>query len=163
MFKVGDKVLYGSDGVCEITDITEKVFNEISAKFYVLEPVFSNKSTSFVPTGNEKLTSKMKFVLSLSELQKVIKESCALSPWQNDDALRKEKFKSIISGSNIEEIVSMFKAVTVHKNELEKAGKKLHRADENAYKDALKIIYEEFSLYTEITKDDVEKIISNEK
>jgi len=162
MFKVGDKILYGAEGVCEIIDITEKNFNEVSALFYVLKPKFSNSSTFFVPTESEKLTSKMKPVLSLEEIQKFVKTSCALRPWQDDDALRKEDFKSIISGGNTEKIVSMLKAIILHKNEIERMGKKLHRADESAFKDAQKIIYEEFRLYTELTKDDIIKIISDE-
>ena len=75
MFKIGERVLYGAEGVCEIIDITEKRFNEVSALFYVLKPSFSNSSTFFVPSENEKLTSKMKPVISLEEIQKIIKKS----------------------------------------------------------------------------------------
>ena len=163
MFKVGDKVLYGSDGVCKIIDITEKSFNDVSAMFYVLEPIFSNSSTFFVPTENEKLTSKMKYILSLDELEKITEKKPPKSQWQTNDLLRKENFKMVISGGSIEDIVSVLRLIAEHKKEIEPMGKKLHKADESVYKDALKIIYEEFSLYKDLTKDDVEKIVLREK
>ena len=154
MFKVGDVVLYSSDGVCRITEITKKEFGEISATYYVLKPVFSNRSTFFVPAENEKLTSKMHAVLTKEELQKVTEKSTSFV-WQSDDALRKDEFKAILSSGDICEIVSLFKTILAHKNKIEALGKKLHRADETAFKDAQKIIYEEIALSSELTKDDV--------
>ncbi len=154
MFKIGDNVLYGSDGVCKITEITKKEFGEISATYYVLKPVFSNRSTFFVPAENEKLTSKMHAVLTKEELQSIIDKSGCLV-WQNDDVIRKDEFKDIISAGDIGQIASMFKAIIAHKNEIEALGKKLHKSDETAYKEAQKIIYEEFALSSELSKDDV--------
>ncbi len=154
MFNVGDIVLYSSDGVCKITEITKKEFGEISATYYVLKPVFTNRSTFFVPAENEKLTAKMHAVLTKEELQGVIKKSTSLV-WQSDDALRKDEFKAILSSGDFAKIVSLFKAILAHKNEIEALGKKLHRADETAFKDAQKIIYEEFALCSDLTKDDV--------
>ena len=50
MYKKGDTVLYVSEGVCKITDITEKKFGDDSIEYYILTPVFNNRSTFFVPT-----------------------------------------------------------------------------------------------------------------
>lgn len=154
MFNIGDNVLYGSDGVCKITEITKKDFGEISATYYVLKPIFTNRSTFFVPAENEKLTSKMHAVLTKEELQNIIDKSGKLI-WQDDDVIRKDEFRAIVSSGDIEKIVSMFKAILAHKNEIEALGKKLHKADEAAYKEAQKIIYEEFAMSSELTKDDV--------
>ena len=154
MFKVGDIVLYSSDGVCKITEITQKKFGEMSATYYVLKPVFTNRSTFFVPAENEKLTAKMHAVLTKEELQGVIEKSTSLV-WQNDDSLRKDEFRAILSSGDIAGIVSLFKTILAHKNKIEALGKNLHRADETAFKEAQKVIYEEFALSSELTKDDV--------
>ncbi len=158
MFKVGDTVLYGADGVCKIVEITEKSFGEISTTYYVLAPIFTNGSTFFVPTQNEKLASKMHEVLSLEEIKSIIDKSGTLT-WQENDMIRKDEFKAITSGGDFGQVVSLLKTIIAHKKEVEALGKNLHKADEIAYKEAIKIIYEEFNMSMEISKEDVLKIV----
>ena len=58
MYSIGEIVLYGSNGVCEITEITTKKIGKDSIEYYVLKPVCSDSSTLFVPTQNEMLVSR---------------------------------------------------------------------------------------------------------
>ena len=58
MYSIGEVVLYGSNGVCEITEITTKKIGKDSIEYYVLKPVCSDSSTLFVPTQNEMLVSR---------------------------------------------------------------------------------------------------------
>ncbi|MBQ4526480.1 MAG: CarD family transcriptional regulator [Clostridia bacterium] len=162
MFKSGDTVLYSSEGVCRIKEITIKNFGDTSIEYYVLEPVFNNRSTFFVPSKNEKLTSRMHTLLKYDELTEIIKNS-ADNTWIENDAQRKEIFKSILSEGEISAIISMFKTIMNHKIDIENSGKKLHKPDESAYKEAQKIIYEQFAMYVDISKDDVPAIILTQK
>ena len=61
MYKIGTVVVYGSEGVCEITEITSMKFanSENESLYYVLSPVSSRGSKVFVPCDNEALVSKM--------------------------------------------------------------------------------------------------------
>ena len=59
-FIKGEKVLYSVNGVCEITDITEKVFGKTVMRYYVLKPISNGEATLFVPVNNENLVRKMK-------------------------------------------------------------------------------------------------------
>lgn len=45
MYSIGEIVLYGSNGVCEITEITTKKIGKDSIEYYVLKPVCSDSST----------------------------------------------------------------------------------------------------------------------
>lgn len=36
MFNVNDTILYGTHGICKITDITEQKFNRSTNKYYIL-------------------------------------------------------------------------------------------------------------------------------
>lgn len=45
MYSIGEVVLYGSNGVCEITEITTKKIGKDSIEYYVLKPVCSDSST----------------------------------------------------------------------------------------------------------------------
>lgn len=163
MFNTGDTVLYGSEGVCKIIEITEKKFGDTAIEYYVLTPVFSSSSTFFVPTKNETLTSKMHPILTSGEIMSIIETTGEMDEWIENDTQRKEAFKSIVSGGEIRDIVSMLKSIVRHKSEIEGSGKKLHKADETAYKEAQKILYEEFAMVMDLSKDEVIDIICGKK
>ena len=74
MHNKNDIVLYGNQGVCKVFDIVKKeMANEVN-EYYVLKPVNDVHSTVYVPTQNEKLTSKMKKVLSVEEIYDLIND-----------------------------------------------------------------------------------------
>lgn len=163
MFKTGDTVLYGSEGVCKIIEITEKKFGDTAIEYYVLTPVFSNRSTFFVPTQNEKLTSRLHPILTNAEIMNIIETTDELSQWIDNDSDRKDAFRAIVAGGEVRDIVSMLKSIIRHKAEVESVGKKLHKADEIAYKEAQKILYEEFAMVMDVSKDEVIDIICGKK
>ena len=67
-YHVQDTVLYGQSGVCRIADIAEKDVGGGLRAYYVLQPVFEESATIFVPVGNEALTAKMRRVMSEAEI-----------------------------------------------------------------------------------------------
>lgn len=40
MYNVGDTVIYGSEGVCRISDKTERKFKNRVLSYYILQPVY---------------------------------------------------------------------------------------------------------------------------
>ena len=158
MFKQGDTVLYGNDGVCKISEITEKAFGDISIEYYILTPVFDTRSTIFVPTNNEKLISKIHRIISPEEIEKIVNE-CKSAKWIESDLKRSEKFKEIIQSGDLKKITSLIKCIYLHDEEVTACGKKLHKSDENIYKEAIKILYEQIALFFEISKENVIDIV----
>ena len=59
MFKVGDVVKYGTNGICKVTDIAFRDFLGAETEYYELKTTTGFESTFYVPTQNEALTSKM--------------------------------------------------------------------------------------------------------
>ena len=57
MFEIGDFLMYGKTGVCQLKGISkEAVLDKKEAAYYVLQPVFKNCSAVLkVPVGNEKV------------------------------------------------------------------------------------------------------------
>lgn len=151
--------MYGSDGVCKITEITQKIFGGEAIGYYILTPVFNNRSTIFVPLKNKKLTDKMQAVMSAENIGNIIKQTEDNPEWIDNDLKRSETFKHIISAGNTKELVYLIKAVCIHKEEIFKKGKKLHKADETTFKDAIRILHEELSLSLSVSKDDIEDIV----
>ena len=72
MFSVGQNVLYGTNGVCVINDITEKKVGKISMEYYVLKPLGANSSTLFVPTKNEQLVKRIRGVLTKDKIDSIL-------------------------------------------------------------------------------------------
>ncbi|MEG0593289.1 MAG: CarD family transcriptional regulator, partial [Coprobacillus sp.] len=94
MFKQGDIVLYGSEGVCVIDEVMTRQFKEEAMEYYILKSVYHPASKIFVPTQNEELMSRMKDILSKNEIYQLlddIKEEELI--WIDHDNQRKERYK----------------------------------------------------------------------
>ena len=156
MIQINDTILYGSEGVCTVTDIVEQNFGGKSARYYVLKPVYNNTSTIYVPVDNEALTAKMRQVLSAAEIYELIRaipnES---SMWIEDEAERKEIYREILQRGDRMEMLRMIKALYDHREVQRTKGKHLHTADEHFFKEAEKILYNEFALVLQIRPDQV--------
>ena len=102
----------------------------------------------------------MRPVLSADEVYSLINEMPNEDLiWIENDDERKTQFKAIISESVPEKLVQLIKMVYVHQRELENMGKKLHIADERAFKEAERILYDEFSLVLDVKSDSIPSFI----
>lgn len=162
MFEVGEKVLYSVNGVCEITDITEKTFGKTIMRYYVLKPLYNESSTLFVPVNNENLVKKMKKLMTKPELENMLSDiSENETVWNDNEVQRKEEFRQIISFGNISDILVQLKSVWLHRRKQSEKGRKLHITDEVFLRDAEKIIKEEISTVIGVSQDDVIPYIKN--
>lgn len=160
MYKVNDTVLYGTHGVCKITDITEKTFDGKTIEYYVLKPVYDEKSTIFVPVNNKALATKMHSVLSPDEIYDLIKTMPEENPiWIENEAVRKERYKEIITAGDRRELVILIKTLFLHQQKQKESGKKLHVTDERFFNDAEKMLYEEIAHVLNIKPEQVLPLI----
>ena len=73
MFKIGDRIVYGANGVMEIVDVREESIGDVSRNYYVLSSVCSRSdSLIFVPCDNERLLSVMRHLLTREEALELI-------------------------------------------------------------------------------------------
>jgi len=163
MFKVGDTVLYGVCGVCKIENIEKKSFGSTDQNYYVLVPVRDNRSTFFVPVNSEILVSKMRFVMSAEEINSAMIDNKNTVEWIENDRKRGEIFKKLATGGNFKETLALVRCIHNHSKEISGSGKKLHKNDEMLCKAALKILYEEISFNIQITNEEAEDMIFNNK
>ena len=98
MFKIGEYVVHGRNGVCKIDDITKL---EISGAdkdklYYVLVPMKSEQSKVFYPVDNNRVT--MRSVISKDQAEDIVNEIKSIEPlWINNERLREAKYKEAIS------------------------------------------------------------------
>lgn len=146
MFEVGEKVVYGSCGACEITGITEKKIGRETFSYYCLKSLTNECNTVFVPLNNQALVSKMQKILNFDELCALIKTSSLEEPiWVFDDKERKDRFRSILSSGNRMDIIKMIKGLSLEEKKRKSEGKKLRSSDEIFFKKAQNYLFGEFS------------------
>ena len=169
MYNKNDMVLYGSEGVCKVIDIIDKEMDHKVNEYYVLKPINDIHSTIYVPTQNEKLTSKIKKVLSVQEIYELISNMPNEKEiWIDNFNERKEEYTKILYSGDRKELIRLIKTLYLHQEELRKMKKRLYTVDERILKEAINILHEEFAYVLHIKKDDVvpfifEKIKLQEK
>lgn len=157
MLKIGEKVLYGAAGACTVTEICTRKFGEAGEReYYVLMPVHDARTTLYVPVDSEALRAKMKRLLSVEEIEKLIAsmpQEEAL--WIADEKARQETYKGMLRRGDRRELIGMAKALYSHRQKLTAAGRRLHVADERLFKEAEKLLCDEFAVVLNLKPSEV--------
>ncbi len=161
MISIGQVVLYGNQGVFEVTGTETQTFSGISTDYYVLRGVIETKRTVYVPATNAQLTEKMKPVLTADEVNALLDTlPNHENLWIENENQRKEAYKEILSSGNRSKMLSLAMTLQEHKNKCQANGKKMHQSDERAFKEAEKLINSEFGYVLGIDQNDIAKYIS---
>lgn len=161
MFSVGQNVLYGTNGVCAVADITTRKIGKINMEYYVLKPLCSQSSTLFVPTQNEQLVSRMRCTVTGEELENMLCSPEDTLMWNDNKIERTEQFKSIIAGARCDELIAMIRLIHRHADEVHLTGKHLHLTDERYLKEAEKMVTDELSVVLGIDREEaLQRILS---
>ena len=154
MYQVGDKVVYGTHGVCIIADQEERLVDRKHVTYLVLEPIGQGSSRYLVPTHNEVAMGKLKKMLTKELLETLIQsEMVQKDGWIKDENQRKQLYRELISSGNREKLMQMIKTLYHHKTAQAAAGKKCHICDENFLRDAEKLLISEVSVVMDMEPD----------
>ena len=163
MYERGDVVLYSAHGVCRITDIANKTMAGETAEYYVLQPVYEQGSTLFLPTGNEKLTAKMRRMPSAEELQALIRSLPDEPPlWMEDENARRERYREVISDGDCRELMRLIRTLYLQRKKQQERGKHLRLSDERFLKEAERMLHDEFALVFHLDRNEVEAFIRSQ-
>lgn len=164
MFKIGDFIVYGSDGVFEIVGIESKCFVGMSQEndYYVLRSKENKNNKLFVPINNEQLCGKIKKILNYKEIIKLIKENDVKIDWISDNKLRSKYYKDVINSYDREAMVALIRHLYGIKSNKNDLSKKLYSIDEDALKKMSLALYSELSFVMEITFEQVIPFICSE-
>ncbi len=160
MFKIGDVVLYGIQGICKISGIEVKQIGRNAFDYYVLNPVFNENTALFVPVDNENLTSKMQKILTKTQVKQLIEKIGQIGVLEIcDEATKREQYREILSSNNREKLVSLIKAIRIEREERSKCNKKLNMSDEQTLYKAERLLFNEIAFVLECDPQEVQKII----
>jgi len=161
MLSVGETLVYGSSGVCRVDDICVRECGNSKREYYVLQPVYDDRSTVYVPTDSEKLISHVKPLLSREEVEEMI----ASMPeegfeWIANDKERAETFRVLLEEGTRNDLVKLLRTLYLHKSELAERGKKLRSSDEAIMQRAQRLLYGELAWVLGIKPSEVSDFIS---
>ena len=162
MFKINDYIVYGPMSVCKIIDIIEEENPYIGLKsYYVIQPVYSDKSTIIkIPVDSKKVFKR--HLISQREVLSIIESIPNLKVLDiNNDKQRSQQFKSIIKSSICSDLAQLIKSININEQEKLSSGKKLSKIDEDFKKTAEKLINEEFATVLNIPVEEVSSFILN--
>jgi CarD family transcriptional regulator len=155
MYQIGEFVLYGTQGVCSVTDITKKDFSGSEMNYYVLKPVYQQDSVYFVPVEGMP-SSRVRKILTRDEADKLLEVLPLKSLlWVDNDTQRTKAYQDIINSGDRIKLLQLIETILTRRNEQTEKGKKLHQCDERILKTAVRIVHEELAQVFEMDPDDV--------
>ena len=155
MYEVGQKVVYGIHGVCDILDLEIKTVDRKKISYFVLTPVDQPGAIFYVPAENPVALKKLSQLLTKQELEDLLSSvDKSKDAWVPDENRRKLRYKDLLGSGDRKEILEMICALHIHKEEQLQKGKKFHLCDENFLHDAQRLLCSEISLVMEKTKEE---------
>lgn len=160
MFSVGDTVVYGTQGVCTIKDISLLKLGRVKGEYYTLAPVAEPGSAVYVPVSNEKLLGKMRAVLSREEADALILDAVREPmPWISDDSSRKNFCDNIVKNGSRKELMRLVGMLYRRREELRLQKKHFHNVDAQYLKAAERLLHDELAYALGIPAQQVSEYI----
>lgn len=157
MFKVGEYIVYGMNGVCKVEEVGPMRLSGVDSDklFYTLLPRYTKGSRVFTPVDNQKVV--MRPVVTK-------KEACALIDESRDvelieavnDKSRESAYKEALRSCNCREWIRIINTAVKRREERMAQGKKMSACDERYLKQAQDNLFGEFAVSLNIEKNEVE-------
>nr|WP_294465064.1 CarD family transcriptional regulator [uncultured Sellimonas sp.] len=161
MFKIGEYVVYGHNGVCQVTKIgpVETVAKDKDRLYYTLIPFGETGSTVFAPVDSQKIP--MRKIISKEEAMELIdgmEEIGVLGI--TEERKREETYKNALKTCDCKSLISLIKTIYRRKQEREAQGKRLTAADSRYFRTAEHALYDELAAALEIESEKVKEVIA---
>lgn len=160
MFEIGDYIIYGNNGVCEVIKVGNLEMGSINKNklYYTLQPVYDKGSVIYTPVENGKVT--MRKALSKEEADKLIDDIPGIeAAWEDDNKLREILYKELMKKQDCRDLIKIIKTVYLRKEERLSQGKKITSVDEKYTHAAENCLYGELSISLNMPKEEIENFI----
>ncbi|WP_302625231.1 CarD family transcriptional regulator [uncultured Eubacterium sp.] len=160
MFKVGDYIVHGRNGVCKVMDITHIDISgaDKNQLYYTLIPMKSEDSKIFYPVDSDRIV--MRSVLTKEEAENIMSEIKDIEPmWIDNEKKREAQYKEAISSCDCEKLICIIKTLYERNTERIAQGKRITYVDDRYLKEAKRNLHDEFSIALGIDREEVEKYI----
>lgn len=161
MFEVGERVVYGHQGVCEIVRIDTLDMPNVpkDRQYYYLAPMTDKTSIMYAPVDNPKLSIRR--VMTKDDIMALLREMPQIDLITvANDRLRENEYKDCIRSLDGKRWVSLLKTVRQRGKERIDKGKKMTALDERYMKLVEMQLYSEIAAVLDIPRNQVENYIA---
>ncbi len=163
MFKKGEYVVCGNNGICKVTDVTTLNMSGTPKDrlYYILKPVYAESSTVYIPVDNHKVS--LRSAVSEAEAHALIERIPSLDLiWVENEKQRELTYKECLKQNTCEDYVRIIKTLYLRKQDRLSKGQKVIGLDERYLKQAEEFLYGELSIALGIKKEEVQAYITEE-
>lgn len=161
VFKVGDLVVYGNNGVCKVDSIGPSTLSgaDSSKDYYYLIPYYAgNNCRIMIPCDNDRIV--LRPLISKAEANALIKDLDKIGFIKvEDEKTREQTYKNAIRGCDCREMFSLIKTIYNRKQTRLAEGKKVTSSDEKYFLIAEDKLYGELAVALGIEKNEVKEYI----
>ncbi len=126
MFKIGDHIVYGTNGVCLVTDVCPSPFDKHDTRtYYVLKPVAGHaESVIYTPIDNDRIP--MRALMSLEEVEELLSRLHTIPhlPIPNEKG-RREVYRTALFAGCPDSYVAVIKTIGGRRHEFSASGRRL--------------------------------------
>ena len=156
MFKIGDYVVYGSRGVCQVKTIGHPEAAQDNRQYYTLEPVNVTGSRVFTPVDNQKTV--IRSVISKNEAKSLIANADKLEAYNiTAEKQREDVYNNALKSCDCTEALRIIKTLKTRNDTRQLQGKKATVKDEQYLKKAEEALYSELTVVLNIDRDKLVK------
>lgn len=157
MFEIGDYIVYGVKGVCQVEDISNLDMPGVDKDrlYYCLLPLGKeDRSRIYAPTDNHKVA--MRKVITKEEADELISELPEIELlWVPDDKQREARYKEAVCSCDNRMWVSVAKTIYLRRKERTAQGKKATALDERYMRAAENELHSELSVALGIPRENL--------
>lgn len=162
MYKIGDLIIYGSVGVCRVTEIAAPDFSYIEKGklYYVLEPLYQS-CVIYTPIDNKKVF--MRPIITAEVAENLIDMIPLIqAEAYHCRALRQltEHYESALNTHNCEDLIELTMSIYEKKQFQEQQKRKFGTVDERFLRRAEELLFGEFAVALGMPRDKVPDYIA---
>jgi len=161
MYEINELIMYGSTGVCKVSDINKPDFakSDEDKLYYVLEPLYQT-GVIYAPVDNERVF--MRPVISENEAKDLIDSIPEIHTeiYKNSSMQQLTKhYQSILDTHGCRELLELIKSIYLKKLDASKHNRHLGQIDKKFMKRAEDLLFGEFAAALNISKEEVQSYI----
>lgn len=160
LYQVEDYVVYGNEGVCQITAIEALDLTGMNEKkiYYVLQPVYRS-GTVYTPVDTK---VSMRPVITKEAAERLISEIPTIqaeTDGPTNATFLKNKYTEMLLANDCSELIQIIKTITTKEDIAEKKNKKIGQTDKYYLRKAEDLLYSEFSIALDMPTNQVHTYI----
>ena len=162
MYRQGDHIVYGSHGLCEITEIGSSPIDPNDTRtYYALHPVLSAPTTMiFTPTDNTAVI--MRPPMTGKQARALLERMPEILPLSvEQEKTRRDIYRSVLSAAIPEQLVALLRTVAQRRLETLRHGRRLTDADTDSERRAHNNLLGELSLALGLSHEETAGLIQN--